>query len=197
MACQVSASSWAQLMRMMSMPATRSRCTRSGSVAASLGMVTMMRVLRLPPPAPDPSRVRLCSFRYRPPVLIFTEPWAPCPLWGSPARARRASSTASMLLRTWASTRPRRLSPKQGQILLQVAQVALAQGQVVQQVAGAVLVSGLDLVYLGPVGLGKGQDLLAQGFQGGNESISDIGDGQVHAVLGPVLWSKDEGSGLG
>jgi hypothetical protein len=36
------ASSWAQLMRMTSMPFSTSACTSSGRVAASLGIVTMM-----------------------------------------------------------------------------------------------------------------------------------------------------------
>jgi hypothetical protein len=37
-----------------------------------------------------------------------------------------------------------------------------------------------DAVHLAPVALDQAQDLFAQGLQGGNESVGDVADGEVH-----------------
>ena len=85
--------------------------------------------------------------------------------------------------------------PQQGKILLHVAQVTLAQGQVVEQIAGAVLVPGMDVVHFRLMHVGQAQNVCAQAFQGRDEVIADVWDGQVHGVWGRYSGPLTNGMG--
>jgi hypothetical protein len=87
--------SWAQLIFMQSIPATSISRTSTGSLAASLGIVTMIRVSRRRETGPSSAAVLAAStsrLRAKPigggPDLTAS---------GAPARASSASSTASTL----------------------------------------------------------------------------------------------------
>ena len=96
--------SWAQLMRMLSIPARNSSPTRAGSVAASVGTVTMIRVRR--PGRGGPSGRRACrSISTRPPSGP-REPSVVRPRCGRPERRYSCRRTLSRLSRTWLSACP-------------------------------------------------------------------------------------------
>ena len=65
-----------------------------------------------------------------------------------------------------------------------------------KQIAGAVLVPGMDVVHFRLVHVGQAQDAFAQAFQGRDEVIGNVWDGQVHGFLGSVFRSVDEWGGL-
>ena len=92
MAAHACSSSWAQFTRARSMPASAIRATSSGSVAASEGIVTMMRASRSP--RAGPSRLAALRARMARPSAGVRASSSGAGA-GSPSSARAAASTAS------------------------------------------------------------------------------------------------------
>ena len=134
-ACQAGALSWAQLIRMQSIPATSISRTNPASVAASDGIVTMIRVGRRRGIAPSSAAVLAASTsRLR---LMPIGSGRDRDSTGRPAIADSASSTAVDARLDVPLAAAERGQPERGQPVLKVTQVAPAQRQVLQQVTSA------------------------------------------------------------
>ena len=108
-----SASSWAQLMRATSIPLDAISATMSSSSAASLGIVTMIRVVRVDGDGPS-RRSAFASNRSRPSAMLMTSrPRSPAPSPERPFSITRMSRTASTVASTADSDRPSEERPSE------------------------------------------------------------------------------------